>query len=676
MTPNTRQRVAFVVLAAGLLVVVIWAVWAEIRRPWRPYQASSRDIEVRSLEAALRTTREEAARQKLEERLQLAKARRDEIEQFLLFDLGRIDRCTTCHKLGLPGAGANLPAVFRPHPGKLLTQHRPDHFGCTFCHRGQGMALSSAAAHGVDGTGPGPIRRGAFAQASCALCHQPAPGLPLDVSLAGGETFMRGWALYQQSGCPGCHRAEGIVRPERIGPDLSRIREKASPTWLLNWLADPKQYSQTARMPNSRLTEAEGKALAAYVLQVAQSRTAPAVEASLPTGDPQQGKALVSGLGCLGCHRIDQEGADLAPELTRIREKVGRDWLPRWLRDPRALDPKTPMPNLRLSEEELSHLTAFLVTLRRSSGSDAPADLFTSQSLAEAGKKLFRQRGCGGCHSLEGGPGRFEAPEHAGIGDKTVDELEFGDARQVPRTVVNWLMAKVKTPRIFATEKIPLKMPDFHLGDQQAKEITAFLLSQSRDRVPSQYQKALWNPNAPLLRGRRLVQDLRCLGCHKINNEGGEVGPDLTEEGAHAQPRWLLTFLLEPKTLRPLEPGRMPSFALRLEDGLALTEYFMAMTREPFPYDRRPEVRLAASAATEAGKIYKLELGCNACHRRDGPGGMVGPDLTGLGQRLKAHWVARWIDNPQAFRAKTLMPNFGLSHEDAKQLAEYLMSSR
>jgi cytochrome c1 len=54
----------------------------------------------------------------------------------------------------------------------------------------------------------------------------------------------------------------------------------------------------------------------------------------------------------------------------------------------------------------------------------------------------------------------------------------------------------------------------------------------------------------------------------------------------------------------------------------------------------------------------------------------VGPDLTGLGQRLKAHWVARWIDNPQAFRAKTLMPNFGLSHEDAKQLAEYLMSSR
>jgi mono/diheme cytochrome c family protein len=487
---------------------------------------------------------------------------------------------------------------------------------------------------------------------------------------------MRGWALYQQSGCPGCHRAEGIARPERIGPDLTRIREKANAPWLLNRLADPKGYSQTARMPNSRLTEAEARALAAFLLQTSRPPAPPAADASLSTGDPQQGKALVKGLGCLGCHRIGREGADLAPELTRIGEKVSPGWLVRWLGNPVAFDPKTPMPNLRLTDQELAHLTAFLGGLGRAPQAPAAADLLTSRPLAEAGKKLFRQRGCGGCHSLEGGPGRFEGPEHAGIGDKAADELEFGDARQVPRTVVHWLLAKVKSPRVFATEKIPLKMPDFGLNDRQAKELTVFLLGQSRERVPARYQKALWDQNAPTLRGRRLVQGLRCLGCHKIGKEGGEVGPDLTEEGVRTQPRWLFGFLMEPKTLRPLEPGRMPTFALRLEEGLALTEYFMALTREPFPFDRRPEVRLATGTATEIGKTYKLELGCNACHRREGPGGMVGPDLTGLGQRLKAHWVARWIENPQAFRPTTRMPNFGLSHEDAKQLAEYLASSR
>jgi mono/diheme cytochrome c family protein len=676
MTANPRQRVAFMILSAGLLVVVIWTVWAEVRRPWRAYQARSRSMEIRSLEAALEAARDEAARQKLTQRLQLARVRPDQIEQILLGDLGRADRCTTCHRQTPAASRADLPAPFRSHPAKLLTLHPPDRFGCTVCHRGQGLALTPVAAHGEDGTAPAPILRREFAQASCALCHQPAPGLPLDVPLPGGEAFMRGRALYQRSGCSGCHRVEGIPRPDRIGLDLTRAREKLDASWLLSWLADPKGYSQAARMPNARLNEAEGKALGAFLLQ-GSARPAPVrTEAPPPGADAREGKALIGSLGCLGCHRIGPEGKDLAPELTRIGQKVNRAWLDRWLRDPRAFDAKTPMPNFRMTDQEVANAAAYLAALRRDAAAPAPPDLFTSRPLAEAGKKLFRQRGCAGCHTVEGDPGRFEGPEHTGIGSKPVDELEFGEARQVRRTLTDWLMAKVKTPRIFATEKIPLKMPVFDFSDLQAKEITVFLLGLTRERSPSRYQKALWDPNAPLLRGQRLVQELRCLGCHKVGEEGGTVGPDLSQEGAQVQSRWLFAFLQEPRTLRPLQGGRMPTFALRPQDSLALTEYFMALTSEPFPYDRPPEVRLAAAAAAATEKTYKRDLGCHACHRRDGAGGAVGPDLTALGQRLKTHWVARWLENPQALRSKTIMPNFGLSHDEARRLATYLLSER
>lgn len=44
----------------------------------------------------------------------------------------------------------------------------------------------------------------------------------------------------------------------------------------------------------------------------------------------------------------------------------------------------------------------------------------------------------------------------------------------------------------------------------------------------------------------------------------------------------------------------------------------------------------AAPRSPEAGKAHFQTLGCLQCHRRDGEGGSVGPDLTGIGQRSGA----------------------------------------
>ena len=91
---------------------------------------------------------------------------------------------------------------------------------------------------------------------------------------------------------------------------------------------------------------------------------------------PALGRALFQAKGCTSCHRHDglsiarvafYATADLdlgtvmgAPDLTHYRPDP--TFVRQWLRDPSAVRPETEMPNLRLSDEEIEALLAFLQT--------------------------------------------------------------------------------------------------------------------------------------------------------------------------------------------------------------------------------------------------------------------------------------------------------------------------
>ena len=100
----------------------------------------------------------------------------------------------------------------------------------------------------------------------------------------------------------------------------------------------------------------------------------------------------------------------------------------------------------------------------------------------------------------------------------------------------------------------------------------------------------------------------------------------------------------------------------------------------------------AENGAPLLGKGAKLfvDLGCNSCHKTGGVGGSRGPALDGLGSQPRAHFsmahlgpprtVERWqvehLKNPQRIVPGSAMSQYGLSDEDAKALAIYILSLR
>jgi cytochrome c len=92
-------------------------------------------------------------------------------------------------------------------------------------------------------------------------------------------------------------------------------------------------------------------------------------------GDAERGKALIGRYGCVACHAVPgivHHGSNVGPPLDKMAKRayVGGvlpntpEDLVRWLRDPPAVDPRTAMPNLGISEAEARDIAAYLYTLK------------------------------------------------------------------------------------------------------------------------------------------------------------------------------------------------------------------------------------------------------------------------------------------------------------------------
>ena len=415
------------------------------------------------------------------------------------------------------------------------------------------------------------------------------------------------------------------------GPPLVNIIHKAKVEWLSRWVANPRAVVPNAKMPNLGLEFEEIKAIIAYLGSIAEKEV-PQVpwdafllkkeeELSEDEYDKMDkvynnGKGVWGRARCTICQPIKGVGGNVGvgPDLGEITTKVNRNWLYDWLSNTKSHFPDTMMAQYRFNDADVRGIVEFI--------------LRDTQFIPEEKEE-------------EEGEAKPAKPEV-----KVLTEKEFGSIRK-DSALIEKGRDIVEKARCFVCHDIK-GIPDLMPVVEKKREGTSGF--------------------------ERLLYEIRCLTCHRIQDKGGTYAPNLTIAGSKIKMKWEHEFLQTPDIIRPLSQ-QMPKFNLTGEEAKAATEYIEKnlITKEALPdiyKDGMPSAEVVA-----AGEKVFYEKGCNTCHSESiaKGGGVVGPNLATVGERLQPAYILYHLKNPQQVNPQGVEPNFGLSEDELKQLVGFLV---
>lgn len=367
---------------AVTLLVTGFVYWNYLTPEWRGYQSDFRSL------VAEKFGKERAA--------QIPAG----LQQTWAKELGRVDRCTTCHQAiewkGLEGA----KNPFRTHPKEILEKHPVQQFGCTICHGGQGYATDVESAHGFVKDWEEPLLgkqlsdlylirdKSAMSQMNCNLCHR------YERETKGADFINQAKQLVQQKNCRACHTING--RGGVIGPDLTNVGSKSPEqydysrmsgvnsafAWHVAHLQNPKALVPETVMPNFNFSSRDAQALALLVLSWKQTdlpvRFVPgATPVDKPTPEEaEKERQMLEGegaffvkKGCFICHSVStlgiqsasNIGPDLAEAVTDVQSRFGKT-LEDFLSNPTGTMAVVLSTQIHLTDEERLEAIAKLKT--------------------------------------------------------------------------------------------------------------------------------------------------------------------------------------------------------------------------------------------------------------------------------------------------------------------------
>jgi mono/diheme cytochrome c family protein len=527
-----------------------------------------------------------------------------------------------------------LLADFRPEIDQIWIPQMQVVDRCTTCH--QGITRPSLA----DASVPQPFR-----------AHPPIPHR------------VRDW------GCVVCHRGQGLA---------TEVRDAHETTLAWEQPILPVRYIQAS----------------CGVCHRSELPQTPRLD---------QGRKLLVTLNCVGCHRLQGiEGpAMVGPNLTNIGTKVSRAWIYKWLKEPRVItasdgsvlvngyenEDELRMPKFRLSEKELRALSGYLSTL---ASDQIPPYKFDPRVVAawekrpdliDQGETRFRQMFCTTCHSLA----VTRAGETKLIGGDIGPELTKVGSKVNP----DWLAAWLRNPQSYLAHA---EMPRYQWSEQDLYVVTRYIESKLTDASLLDGVPKLEAPTPDEIQlGRRLFAEKGCSSCHVIKGLAPQTdfGPDLASLGSKTVSQ--LEFgnskiartpvaYIEAKITDPVSvnvAARMPQYSLAPGDLDALTTALLSMAGKSSPGGLEGLVLPAPQAqfrpAGAFGEVYE-RYKCYVCHRFNGYGGTLAPDLTNEGSRAQKKWIADFLKNPQTLRPTLTfrMPQFNMTDEEISILADYL----
>lgn len=306
-----------------------------------------------------------------------------------------------------------------------------------------------------------------------------------------------------------------------------------------------------------------------------------------------------------------------------------------------------------------------------------------------AGWRLVQEKGCRSCHVI-GDSGAKLAPELNDVGTKFYNESGHSEAFHNVR---------------FGYLKESLRCPQANLSHEAAEKCKATYEPPAAAGGPAQ------------LAGADLVQKYQCVNCHSFDSPARLVGPSLYDIGKRRDAAYIRESILEPdKVVVPGYPPQvmrttlaglgfyddvrkepaivdalvqylvglkgeestaraegaaapaatsgvvMPDFHFTDEELqnvviflLSLQEHTVRWPQKSFakPVAAQPAPSPAVLTAESGEELARL-AGCNACHKFDGPGRLVGPSLYDIGARRDRAYILESILDPD----KDVVPGY------------------
>lgn len=156
-----------------------------------------------------------------------------------------------------------------------------------------------------------------------------------------------------------------------------------------------------------------------------------------------------------------------------------------------------------------------------------------------------------------------------------------------------------------------------------------------------------------------------CLICHKVTESGNERGPDLRLAAGKAGERkpglsaeaYLIESLVEPEIFlvpgypKMMPPAMKPPANLSMAELKSVVAYLQSLGGADITVTILPEDIQAAKATgpVHRGKELMATHGCIGCHKVEGEGGEIGPELTKVAEQREPAQIMEKMVNPAAW---------------------------
>jgi cbb3-type cytochrome oxidase cytochrome c subunit len=307
-----------------------------------------------------------------------------------------------------------------------------------------------------------------------------------------------------------------------------------------------------------------------------------------------------------------------------------------------------------------------------------------AHASVEAGQRLYQDKGCAGCHVIDGQGGAVGP-------DLTLEGT-------VPGHDHDWHVRHLMDPAAVVPGSI---MPKLIQDPAQAEDLADYLTSlgseaeaaPAPEATPPAPEQAAPAPAAPVeaappdpaepTPAEPAAAEPAPVEQAPVKETPVEAAPvaDAPAEQVEAEPAPVEAAPPQeaPAKMVPAQTApaqKAPAAEAPAPPAEAVSPPARAAPAEPLPPQAAPAEPLPEDPAVTRGRAVYAARGCSGCHKMRGSGGTLGPDLTFEGEVAghDADWHRRHFADPRSVSPGSAMPAFDLTPAERDDLVAFMLS--